>query len=144
ATVGLGFPTDVVLVGDRFAHAASRGALERIIRPRRPLQRVLVPGCYLAGEEVQTWLREGVGEVNGIDVYNLRSRWNQIVPALEDTFRVKVSFQQASVEHLSFDDDTFDLVCRLLLVKKVRNVEAMVNETHRVLQPGGAAWHFFG
>jgi SAM-dependent methyltransferase len=93
---------------------------------------------------VQFWLRRGVSRLQGIDVNSLAKRWATIVPELKSTFGTDVEFRQASIEKIPFKDEEFDLVASSAVVEHVRNIEAMVAETARVLRPGGWAWHDFG
>lgn len=137
----LPFFADLVTVGERFGSDASLAYLLR--RQPRP-GRVLVPGCYLGAEDVQRWLRLGARELDGIDVWSLKKRWDDLVPALERHYQARVRFQQASIEKLPFPDGTFDLVASSAVLEHVRNLEAMARETARVLRPGGWARHDFG
>ncbi len=134
---------DLVAIGERFADDASRAALLRILAAKR-VEQVLVPGCYLAGEDVQFWLRRGVKRLAGVDVYSLEKRWREIVPSLREAYGCEVSFRQASIEALPFEEARFDLVVTNAVLEHVRNLDAMVRETARVLKPGGFAWHNFG
>jgi ubiquinone/menaquinone biosynthesis C-methylase UbiE len=45
----------------------------------------------------------------------------------------------ADAEHLPFPDDSFDLIYAHGVVQYTANPEALVNECHRVLRPGGTA-----
>jgi SAM-dependent methyltransferase len=135
------FSHDAIAIGERFASDASTAALlKRVRRPRA----VLVPGCYLGAEDVQFWLRRGVEVLEGIDVYSLASRWSTIVPALQNAYRCRVRFQQASIERLPFDDESFDVISSAAVVEHVRNLDAMVDETARVLRKSGWIRHDFG
>lgn len=139
----LPFRYDCMAVGERLSSDASRQALLRRLR-RDTIRRVLVPGCYTGGEDVQWWLRHGVAELEGIDVYSLDKIWAKQVPRLQRTYGAKVRFQQASIERLPFADAAFDLVASSAVLEHVRNIDAMVDETARVLRVGGWAWHEFG
>ena len=139
----LDIPFDFLCIEDRFGTDVSLARL--LSRTRREhIGRVLVPGCYVGGDDVQFWLRRGVKELEGVDVYSLQERWDQITPRLASHFGARVHFQQASIEALPFPDDSFDLVCTSAVLEHVRNLRAMVEETARVLRPGGWAWHCFG
>lgn len=139
----LSFPYHLISHGERFANDASRAVLLQLIRGEE-IERVLIPGCYLAAEDVQFWLRRGVRRLDGIDVYGLNKRWHQIMPQLRDHYRSEVSFRQASIEELPFPDHSFDLITTSEVLEHVRNLRATVSETARVLRPGGWAWHSFG
>ena len=128
---------------DRFGADASLASLQRLARGET-WRRVLVPGCYLAGEDVQHWLRKKIQRLDGIDVYSLQERWREIVPQLERAFGTTVHFQQATIEQMPFEDGVFDLVATQAVLEHVRNLRAMVDETSRVLRNGGWAWHSFG
>jgi len=143
---GTGISSDQVSIGERFANDASLSTLLRLMRAEKPEtpQNVLVPGCYLGGEDVQFWLRRGARHVEGIDVYSLQERWNEVVPRLEREFGAQVNFQQASIEAMPFADGSFDLVVTNAVMEHVRNLEAATGECARVLRPGGWVWHNFG
>lgn len=52
-----------------------------------------------------------------------------------------VHFQQGVGEDIPFPDNTFDLAISLAVLEHVQNVTAVVEETYRVLKPGG--WAYF-
>jgi SAM-dependent methyltransferase len=139
----LSFRYDLLTIGDRFAQDASVSALLRLTR-RETLDRILVPGCYLGGEDVQFWLRRGARVVEGIDVYSLEKVWAHAMPILQKQYGAVVRFQQAPIESLPFADGLFELVASSAVLEHVQNLEAMIDETARVLKPGGWAWHSFG
>lgn len=141
--IRLSFPYHLLSIGERFAEDASRSVLLRLIRGHK-IDRVLIPGCYLASEDVQFWLRRGVHRLDGVDVYCLSKRWQEIMPQLRSHFQSEVHFRQASIEDLPFPDGTFDLVATSEVMEHVRNLRAAMRETARVLRPGGWAWHSFG
>ena len=134
---------DWLTIGDRFGDDASLSALLSRLG-RGTLGRLLIPGCYLGGEDVQFWLRRGVTQLTGIDAYSLERQWSRIVPALKDAFGVDIHFEQASIDAIPFPDGAFDLMVTRAVLEHVRNMETMVCETARVLRPGGRAWHCFG
>jgi ubiquinone/menaquinone biosynthesis C-methylase UbiE len=138
----LSFDYDLLCLGERFGIETSQAVLFQLMR--KTPEAVLLPGCYLAGEDVQFWLRRGVKRLDGIDVYSLNKRWQQILPELRGHYSGAVHFQQASIEALPFRSETFDLVASAAVLEHVRNLPAMVAETARVLRPGGYAWHEFG
>lgn len=52
-----------------------------------------------------------------------------------------VRFQHGVGENIPFSDNTFDFVISLAVLEHVQNVSAVVEETYRVLKPGG--WAYF-
>lgn len=143
----LGFPlsfhADALCMEERFGSDASTAAMLRVMGAQAP-QRVLVPGCYLGGEDVQFWLRRGARRVDGIDLNCLDAHWREIVPALRDGFGSEVAFTRGALERLPFADASFDVVASAGVLEHVRDIEAVSAETARVLKPGGLAWHSFG
>jgi SAM-dependent methyltransferase len=139
----LSFRADLLCVEERFGDDASAGALLRILAGKIP-DRVLIPGCYLGGADVQFWLRRGVPLVDGIDLNNLTDKWRVIVPELEASFGGKVRFQQAPMERMPFPEGSFDIVATAAVLEHVQNLDSISRETARVLKPGGLAWHSFG
>lgn len=143
ANVELNVHCNFLCVEDRFGTDASLAFL--INRTRvQPVSRVLIPGCYVGGEDVQFWLRRGVRRLDGIDVYSLQERWDRIVPELRQFFRTEVSFSQGAIEAIPFPEASFDFIASSSVLEHVRNLKAMVDETSRVLRSGGWAWHCFG
>ncbi len=138
----LSFEYDHMFIGERFADDCSLSALISLLP--QTLDDVLLPGCYIGGEDAQFWLRRGVRHLAGCDVYSLKSKWDKNVPQLERTFGAKVDFRQGSVEDLPYEDESFDLIATTAVLEHVRNIEAMSGETARVLRPGGICWHTFG
>lgn len=143
ANVDLNVHCDFLCIEDRFGTDASLAFLLRHSRVE-PVVRVLIPGCYVGGEDVQFWLRRGVKRLDGIDVYSLQERWNRIVPEMRRFFDAEVSFCQGAIEAIPFPNEIFDLIASSSVLEHVRNLKAMVDETSRVLRPGGWAWHCFG
>lgn len=141
--VAIDLPCQLICIEDRFGTDASQALLLRRIQKVR-IDRVLIPGCYVAGEDVQFWLRRGIKRLAGVDVYSLQQAWKDIIPRLEILFGAQVNFQQASIEALPFADSSFDLLATNAVLEHVRNLTSMVEETARVLRVGGYAWHCFG
>jgi SAM-dependent methyltransferase len=139
----VGFACDLLAIEDRFANDTALAMLLKRTRLEQ-LERVLVPGCFLASEDVQFWLRRGVRQLDGFDVYSLQRRWDSILPQLRRHFGAEISFCQGSIESIPFPSGSFDLVATNAVLEHVRNLTAMVDETARVLRRGGWAWHCFG
>lgn len=51
-----------------------------------------------------------------------------------------VRFQRGVGEHIPFPDNTFDLAISLAVLEHVESVTAVIEETYRVLKPGGVAY----
>lgn len=134
---------DLWAMEERFGNPASWSELLRQL-PDLSRVDVLIPGCYMANEDVQFWLRRGVNGLSGIDIYSLEQNWASIVPQLETEYETPVAFCQGSIEDIPFDEDSFDVLVSDAVLEHVRNLNAMVSETHRVLKPGGYALHMFG
>jgi SAM-dependent methyltransferase len=128
---------------ERFGDDASKSALLKLIASDK-IQNLLIPGCFLAGEDVQFWLRRGIAKLVGIDINNLEKRWQDIIPQLKNCYKCEVQFLQSPVEILPFGNGVFDLICTNAVLEHVQNIRAMCMETARVLRPGGWAWHSFG
>lgn len=139
----LSFGVDALCLEERFGDDASAAALLRVLPKPRP-GRVLIPGCYLGGEDVQFWLRRGAQRLDGVDLNSLATRWSAIVPELRRSFGADVHFQQAPLEQLPFLDESFDVIASAAVLEHVQNLEAIAAETARVLKRGGIAWHGFG
>jgi SAM-dependent methyltransferase len=141
--VSLPFKVDAVDIGEGFVDDSVWGTLLGRLPSMHSLS-VLIPGCYMGGEDVQFWLRRGVRRLEGIDIYALTRHWASIVPALRERWGVPVWFRQGSIESIPFDDATFDVVTSTAVLEHVGNINAMVEETVRVQKPGGFALHSFG
>lgn len=137
-------PIDMVSVGDRFADDASWNILlSRLSKPLSEIE-VLIPGCYMGNDDVQSWLRRGVKRLVGIDIYSLKKAWSDIVPRLTERWGIPVDFRQGSIENIPLEDETIDMIATDAVLEHVRNLDRMVDETARVLKPGGFAFHTFG
>jgi SAM-dependent methyltransferase len=130
-------------VEERFTNHASWAILMRHLRCLKDLD-VFIPGCYVAGEDVQFWLRRHVNSLSGIDIYSLDRQWSHITKELERAYKTPVTFKQGSIENIPFEDKKFDVIVSDAVLEHVRNLRAMVSETFRVLKPGGYALHMFG
>ncbi|GEM_PF-1270087 len=141
--VSIPVPHDFACIEDRFGSDASLAVLLRLTR-RESVESVLIPGCYLGGEDIQFWLRRGVRRLAGIDVYSLQERWATIVPQLRCYYGADITFQQATIEKMPFPNGSFDLLATDTVLEHVRNLDAMVRESARVLRAEGWVWHCFG
>jgi SAM-dependent methyltransferase len=139
----LPFEYDAVGIGDRFLEDAAWSYLLSHLPPVNTLS-VLVPGCYMAGEDVQRWLRRGVARLDGIDVYPLDKHWGTILSKLRERWRVPVVFRQGSIDDIPFEASSFDVLNSAAVLEHVRNLDRMVDETARVLKTGGFALHSIG
>lgn len=139
----LSFAADALCLDERFGDDASAVAMFRVMAGKRP-KRVLVPGCYLGGEDVQFWLRRGVRRLDGVDLNSLAARWSVIIPELRREFGSEVHFQQAPLEKLPFSGECFDVIATTGVLEHVQNLAAVCAETARVLKCGGIVWHRFG
>jgi len=137
------FDFDLLSLGERFANDAGWSHLLGRLPPAHQLD-VLVPGCYMAGEDVQFWLRHGARHVSGFDIYSLDRHWDRILPKLAENWETSVDFRQASIEDLPYADESFDVLVSDAVLEHVRNISAMARETARVLKPSGYALHSFG
>lgn len=139
----LSFEADALCLDERFGDDASAAAMFRVMAGKN-LESVLVPGCYLGGEDVQFWLRREVKRLDGVDLNSLAARWSVIVPELRREFGSQVHFQQAPLEKLPFSGEHFDVIATSGVLEHVQNLGAISAETARVLKRGGVAWHRFG
>ncbi|PWB84666.1 MAG: hypothetical protein C3F11_00085 [Methylocystaceae bacterium] len=141
--VDIPFPTNLIALGERFAEESAWSYMLARLPDMRRLS-VLIPGCYMAGEDIQFWTRQGVQRVEGIDVYALNDHWAKLIPKLRAQWSTPVFFRQGSIENIPFADDEFDVIASAAVLEHVRNLPAMAAETARVLKPGGFALHSFG
>lgn len=137
------FRNDVVTMGERFAESIGKQKLYDSLQEPH-LNHVLIPGCYMGGEDVQGWLRMGAKRLTGIDVYSLQSRWDRVIPPLSERFGSKIRMIQASIEDIPIENGEVDLICSHAVLEHVRNLDAMAAETARILRPGGLCYHSFG
>ena len=142
-------PTDTTLkvnywtLEERYGNHACWAALMQKL-PRLSKVDVLIPGCYAAGEEVQFWLRRSVKSLSGIDIYSLDALWDRIIPELVNFYQTPITFKQGSIEAIPYEDKQFDIIVSESVLEHVQNLNAMMEETFRVLKPGGYALHTFG
>ena len=97
-------------------------------------RRVLDVGCG-AGTDLARFARGGAS-VTGVDVSS------SAIALARENFRqqgLSGEFREADGEHLPFPDGSFDAVYAHGVVQYTADGQALINECHRVLAPGGEA-----
>ncbi len=103
--------------------------------PIKGNERVLDAGCGTGAYLFPLAQRLPQGTVTGID----------IVPEMIDLLRSKldddsnIQLQQADIQQLPFEDQTFDLVLANFVLFHVEDIFKAISECKRVLKPGGVA-----
>lgn len=97
---------------------------------------VLDVGCGAGVDTILAGLMVGPnGSAVGVDMVPemiVRAESNRKITGIAN-----VSFQNTAAEDLSFPDDTFDVVISNGVINLIPDKEAVMNEIHRVLKPGG-------
>jgi SAM-dependent methyltransferase len=97
-------------------------------------RQVLEVGCG-AGVDLARFARGGA-DVTGVDV---AASAIALARANFDQQQLRGRLEVADAEHLPFADATFDLVYAHGVVQYTANPQALVDESYRVLRPGGTA-----
>ena len=96
--------------------------------------KVLEIGCGLGTDGAQ-FARAGA-EYTGVDLTDAAI---ELAKKRFDLFGLAGEFQVADAEKLNFPDESFDVVYSHGVLHHTPNIEAAVQEIHRVLKPGGRA-----
>lgn len=134
---------DDVAVGDRWATGAAWNHLLSA-RPASTIRRALVEGAHVGDGAVQRWLRLGVPEVHGVELFDMGAAWAHSTRELESAFGARVAFRQGSVDALPYEDGFFDAVSSEAVYEHVGNLALAAAESARVLKPGGIILHSIG
>lgn len=134
---------DDVAVGDRWATGAAWAHLLSA-RPASTIRRALVEGAHVGDGAVQRWLRLGVPEVHGVELFDMGAAWVHSTRELESAFGARVEFRQGSVDALPYEDGFFDAVSSEAVYEHVGNLALAAAESARVLKPGGLVLHSIG
>ena len=145
ASVDCELPSWVTHFGieDRFMYDAALASVLRL-NPDLSTKTVLVGGCFVGGEDVQFWLRRKIQKCYGIDLNCLDKVWSRCLPVLREYYGVDVEFKLSALEEIQLPDNSVDIITTSATLEHVSNVEKMVQETARVMRPGGLAIHSFG
>lgn len=134
---------DDVAIGYRFTGGALRSALAQARCPAS-IERALVQGAHVGDDAVQRWLRLGVKQVAGVELFDMGDAWRKTSAILSGAFAAEVEFKQGSVDRLPYPDGCFDAVSSTAVYEHVGNLELAAQETARVLRPGGVVSHEIG
>ncbi len=118
------------------------GQLDRLLDG--PPKRILIAGASTGDDVFRFWLRRSVTDIAAIDIFNHEQAWRKVADASTRQFGTSVTFAQAPLESLPFEDARFDLITSTAVLEHVSNLRAAMCECARVLRPGGLAFHFLG
>jgi SAM-dependent methyltransferase len=126
------------LMNDGRGQGAMSHTLERF--PTLDPQRVLDMGCGVGASTVPAAQCYPDAEIHGIDVGASQLRYAH---ARAEHLGATIHFSQQSAEHTNFPDGHFDLVysCALFHETSRAALPRIVQESYRLLQPGGVAVH---
>ena len=102
--------------------------------------RILDLGCTV-GHNTVPWARTYPdAEVHAVDVAAPGLRYAH---ARAQSLGKTVHFHQQSAEHLSFEDESFDMIFSSMFLHEVpgKGIRNVFNEAHRLLKPGGLMLH---
>lgn len=88
------------------------------------------------GNDFQRWLEAGV-DATGIDIAETAIDLTRERIELFDLGDTSYSLSRADAENLPFEDDTFDVMYSFGVLHHTPDMRAALEETHRVLRPGG-------
>ena len=97
--------------------------------------KVALDYCCGSGEICLEMVKNGAKEVYGIDISEVATN-NSTTLARESGVGDKCTFQVMDAEHLTYSDNTFDLIHEYGALHHLE-LEAAFRETSRVLKPGG-------
>jgi ubiquinone/menaquinone biosynthesis C-methylase UbiE len=98
--------------------------------------RILDVGCGFGATHLTLAARFDGAEFVGIDLSDPLLRLAR-AEAEAAGVSERVRFEHADVQHIPYDDDSFDVVLNANMVHLVEDPVAMLNEIERVLAPGG-------
>lgn len=133
------FSTDRLLFGDRGSGFIS---LMRILRRfvSLPTSNVLIQGCGL-GQEALAWSKLGVYSCIGVDQFNFKKGWEQITQAANGT---GVSFIREDICQTQLPSQSFDIISSFAVWEHVRDFDALIKESRRLIKPEGVVLSAFG
>jgi len=139
----LPLPFNDIGIEDRFLYEAAQRRLLKNVKSFNA-KSVLVGGCYIAGEEVQFWLRRNVAKCVGVDINCLNDAWARLLPVLHKQYKSELDFQLSPLEKMDLPANSVDVVTTTAVLEHVGSLAKVAEETARVLRPGGIAIHAFG
>jgi SAM-dependent methyltransferase len=135
----ISFSTDCILFGDRGSGFIS---LIKILRRfvSLPTSNVLIQGCGL-GQEALAWSKLGVSSCLGVDQFNFKKGWEQITQATNGT---QVSFVREDICQTQLPSESFDIISSFAVWEHVRDFDALIKESRRLIKPEGVVLSAFG
>ncbi|MCB9799924.1 MAG: class I SAM-dependent methyltransferase [Candidatus Omnitrophica bacterium] len=145
-SVPINFPYNFLCLGDRFAQDASLAAMLSLLHKKPDeIKNMLIVGCGSGyGEDVQFWLRQPIKNIYGIDAIRHTLWESKIIPDLIQKYDKNIIFKQTMAEQTPFESNFFDFVTSSAVIEHIKSVDLAITEMHRILRPGGYAWHAFG
>ena len=111
--------------------------------PKRRPRRILDLGCAIGNSTVPWAKAFPDAEVHGIDLAAPCLRYGHL---RANTLGQSIHFSQQNAEYLNYEDNFFDIVSSALLLHETSRsaVGRILQETYRVLKPGGVMVHLDG
>jgi SAM-dependent methyltransferase len=101
---------------------------------------ILIQGCGL-GQEALAWSEQGVKSCTGIDLFNFETGWQLVAEIAKPT---TVNFLPGDFCHTTLPDRNFDAISSFAVWEHVKDFDALVKETHRLIKPDGVVLAAFG
>lgn len=105
----------------------------------------MIQGCG-TGKDTLTWLPWGARSITGIDLFNYERAWTVIRQfAGRKGYAASLTFRQMDICNMKeFEAGSFDIVASDAVYEHVRDMGKALEETWRVLRPGGVVYATFG
>jgi SAM-dependent methyltransferase len=105
---------------------------------------ILIQGVG-TGWEAVSWARMGAKKIIGVDLFNFAETWNEVTNFCKERFSTQVEFVEASLENLSFlENSSIDICSSEAVYEHCRDLNVVLKETSRVLNPNGVLYAAYG
>jgi SAM-dependent methyltransferase len=105
---------------------------------------ILIQGVG-TGWEAVSWARMGAKKIIGVDLFSFADTWNEVTKFCEERYSTQVKFMEVSLENLSFlENSSIDICASEAVYEHCSDLNAVLQESFRVLKPGGVLYAAYG
>jgi SAM-dependent methyltransferase len=97
------------------------------------------------GWDVISWARLRPRQIIATDLFAFEDSWEEIAKYCYDHYKTTIAFHTAPIEDMAFlDKNSVDFIASDAVYEHCRNLPAVMQESFRILKPGGSIYASYG